>query len=114
MTQSLAAFPAGVPVSLGPMESKKVCARSQVRELSMPSLHMRLSTGSVTPVWDTSDAHGMTVATKARISLRFMGLAPVTYARPKLPSGEKRRETRERGPRAANGERRKPDADYGT
>ena len=47
ITQSLASMPCGVPVSRGPIESKSVCERSHVCELSMPSAHMRASTGSV-------------------------------------------------------------------
>ncbi len=37
----------GLPVRRGPMESMSVCASGSTRELSMPSVQMRRSTGSV-------------------------------------------------------------------
>src|SRR5215208_562173 len=47
ITQSLACIPCGVPVRRGPIESNNVWDSSQACELSMPSVHIRRSTGSV-------------------------------------------------------------------
>src|SRR5690242_8423517 len=60
MTQSLACVPCGVPVRRGPIESKNVCARSHVWELSIPSVHIRLSTGSFVAVCAETARHGTT------------------------------------------------------
>src|SRR6266496_3005483 len=73
MTQSLACVPCGVPVRRGPIESKKVCARSQVCELSMPSVHMRLSTGSFVEVCAATLRHGAASSTlNAKKRVRVM------------------------------------------